>query len=354
MRRLIRLALEKKGTTGSNPPTAAAVVKNGEVLAIGVHEGEGKPHAEVLALQKAGKNAKGAELYVTLEPCTHQGKTPPCVTSIYEAGIKRVVYASDDPNPIVRQQPAPPILAAYGLDVVSGVLREEADKLIEIFKKNITKHLPFVLMKAGMSLDGKIALSNKESKYITNARALQKAHQLRKECGAVMVGPGTVRADNPFLNLRYRFENYSAPKRIIIDLKASLQLHYNVFLPSAEVVWVVSQTAKVPPGLPSHITVFRHADIKGCLNWSQLLTDLFKAGIRGVMLEGGQTLFTSALQAGVIDRVDVVLAPKLLGGKAMSLLGDWEVGSLSDAIQLARITSRRFGDNIWLSGYLDS
>ncbi len=352
MKKLIRMASRHKGLTGYNPPTAAAVVKNGEILGLGCHEYEGGPHAEVLALKQAGHHASGADLYVTLEPCTHFGKTPPCAKALVEAGIKRVFYACDDPNPDVRKKPAASYLNPHHIEVVSGVLKNDAEHLIDIFTKNILTKTPFILMKAGISLDGKIALSHGESKYITNSKTLKKVHQLRKECGAVMVGPGTVRADNPFLNLRYGFEKYPNPKRIIIDLKASLSFSYNVFLPTAEVLWVVSSEAGVPANIPSHIHVVRTAVYQNEIVWEDVLPTLYKHGVTGILFEGGQTLFTHALRSKIVDRLDVSVAPKLLGGKAMSLLGNWEVESLDKAICLDRISVTRFGDNVWISGKL--
>ncbi len=350
MQRLIRLAAKKKGQTWPNPFVAAAVFKDNQVISIGVHQKSGGPHAEVIALQKAGAQAQGASLMITLEPCTSSGKTPPCVEAIQKAGIKAVIFAALDVNPALQKRPATPILEAAGISVRSGLRRSEAEILNEIFIKNMTQKMPWVILKAGCSLDGKIALSNKESKYITHEPSRKVVHQLRQECGAVLVGSGTVLADDPELTVRFGLLKGPQPARILLDSRGRLPLTAKVFTNNAQVFWIMAPEAQPPQTLPSHITLLKIPFHNRQVSWPDLLKTLYQHGICAVLVEGGQHVFTSALQAKVIDQLEISFAPALLGGKALSLLDDaWEVPDLTQKIVLNFESVRKIGPDIWVS-----
>lgn len=353
MQKLIRLAKKQKGLTFPNPVTAAAVINYGKIVGIGVHQKAGQPHAEILAIRNAGNHVKGATLIVTLEPCTMQGQTPACTQAIIAAGISKVIYAVDDPNPLVRKNPARIYLEAAGIEVQSGLLESQAKALNDVFFKNMSQKLPWVIMKSGMSLDGKIALSTGESKYITHEPARKAVHRLRRECGAVLVGAGTVRADNPFLNLRFGLEKgYPTPARIVLDPKGTLSLQCNVFLPDARVFWIQDPQTKIDGklSLPSHIIRLTPPHDNGKVCWKPLLKLLFEHQIYAILVEGGQRVFTSALQAGVVDQIELSYAPVFLGGAAMPVLDQaWEVSSLQNRVKLKITSQKRVGPDLWVS-----
>jgi diaminohydroxyphosphoribosylaminopyrimidine deaminase/5-amino-6-(5-phosphoribosylamino)uracil reductase len=227
MQRALRLAKKGMGTTSPNPMVGSVVVKNGEIVGEGFHRKAGEAHAEIIALESAGQRAKGAELYLTLEPCIHYGKTPPCVEALIKAGVERAVIAMQDPNPLVAGQAIKKLKKA-GVDVTVGVMREEAKKLNEVFIKYITTKRPFVIGKIAQSLDGKVALSTGESKWITSEPARVKVHELRSWCDAVMVGIGTMLADDPLLTCRLPGKRKSQT-RIIVDSTAKIPLDARIF-----------------------------------------------------------------------------------------------------------------------------
>ena len=356
---LIKLAAKQKGKTSPNPVVASAVVRDGVVLAYGVHKGAGNPHAEVEALTQAGEAAKGSTLYVTLEPCTYWGKTPPCTKAIIESGISEVVYAVDDPNPSVRHHPARHILEAAGIKVRQGVLANEAQVLNEVFFKNKLAQKPFVTLKAGISLDGKIALSNFESKYITGTASLRQDHRLRREHDAMLIGSGTILADNPSLNVRFGLlkPGFKNPIKIILDLHARVQPHLNVFSHNKDtkVIVVVSQNlvgeARVKD-LGKVAQLWFLPEEKGHFVWEALLNKAYAEGIFSLLIEGGRGIYTSALEAGVVDKFQFFIAPKILGGAGdIGVFAGKNHNLLSDVTQLAHVTSRKMGSDIWVTGY---
>ncbi len=310
MKTLLRLASKQCGRTAPNPVTAAAVVRDGQVISTGVHQGAGLPHAEIEALKKAGSSAKGATLYVNLEPCTHWGKTPPCTDAIIKAGIAKVVYAIDDPNPTVRKNPARQILEGAGIQVESGVMRDEALLVNEVFFKNQLFQKPFVTMKVGMSLDGKIALESGESKYITSLPSRRLVHRMRAQTGAILVGVNTMAIDKPKLDVRLAPAGSPQPKIIEVNPRE--------------------------------------------LNWDDFLKNLYREGICSVLIEGGNKVYTSALEAGVIDKLVCFIAPKILAGdKSLSVFGGKGVPTLDRAYALSHVSVRRAGNDIVATGYLN-
>jgi len=356
MRRALELAALARGKTSPNPLVGAVVVKDGVIVGEGYHRKAGTPHAEVIALQEAGARAKGADLYVSLEPCCHYGRTPPCTKAIIEAGIKRVVVACEDPNPLVAGKGIE-ILRQAGITVDVGVLREEARRLNEVFFKYITTGRPFVTLKAAMSLDGKIATFTGDSKWITGEQARQYAHQMRAEHDAVMVGIGTVLADDPLLTVRLPGED-RRPLRVIVDSRLRIPLESRIVL-----------TAK---GFPTVVAAVRHegnqgkkksleergvevwelpAD-RGRVDLKALLGELGKREVTSVLLEGGATLNASALEAGVVDKFVFFIAPKIIGGsRAPGPVGGNGAKKIEDAWLVSELEFTKVGEDLMITCY---
>ena len=251
MKKLLLLAEKQKGKTGKNPMVAAAVYNDFQhVISMASHQAEGSSHAEVLALNYAGSQAENQHLMITLEPCTHVGSTPPCIEAIIRSKVKRVVYAVDDPNPNVRKNPAAALLKEAGIQVVTPFMPDEAANVNAVFFKNQTTNLPFVTMKMALSLDGKIAPSNRHSQYLTGPRSLKQVHRLRREHDAILVGSGTISHDDPKLTVRYNLlkEGYSNPIQIILDPTLSCPLDAKLLrvssskTPETRVIFVCNNT----------------------------------------------------------------------------------------------------------------
>jgi len=352
--KLIRLAATKKGYTTPNPLVAAAVVKDEKIIALGVHAQAGEPHAEVFALKKAGDQALGADIYVVLEPCTHYGKTPPCTEAIIKAGIKRVFYALDDPNPLVKSNPAKTILNKHNIEVIK-INSPKAAVLNEVFIKNQTQKKPFVSLKLGMSLDGKIALPDGRSKYITSEKSLNYVHKLRVEHDAILVGINTVLQDNPQLNIRFIKTKNKKLYKIILDSGLKIPVDAKV-LDSADVI-IFTKTGVNPEKISALqqkakiITV--DTETNGTLNWNQMLDNLFKLGIMSVLIEGGKQVFTSAITAGIVDKLYVFIAPKLLlGEKSIFPFGGQSVPELDQAIQITNLQVKYLNPDVLIMGNL--
>lgn len=355
MRRLIKQAQKWEGFTRPNPMVAAAVVRDNKVIATGAHKQAGQSHAEAIALKKAGDQAKGATLYVTLEPCTHTGKTPPCTDAIIAAGIREVIYAVEDPTKKVRQNPADDLLKKAGIIVKKGLCREEAILLNDVFFKNARTSLPFVTLKVGMSLDGKIALPSNESKYITDVTSRVHAHRLRGQASAIIVGRQTVMIDNPLLDTRLA-PGYPAPTKIILDSTLQLSPASKLFEGKTPVMIITG------PDIPkSAQDCFKNkADIiqvshetSGNLAWHEILESLYTKGITHVLIEGGSQVYTTALMQDIVDKVVVYIAPKILmGAESLSPFGGPGVPRLLDAKTLCHVKSRFLNPDTMISGYL--
>ena len=315
-------ALDLAATLGSdahpNPRVGALVVKGGRVLGLGAHERYGGPHAEINALRAAGTQTKGATLYVTLEPCSHYGKTPPCVEAILESGVREVVAAGKDPNPLVSGRGLA-ILKRSGIRVRSGVLSAEAEALNEAhFHANRAKR-PLVILKAAITLDGRITTDQGKSQWITGASARLAAHQLRSQCDAILVGSGTLEADNPSLAVRApgwkRRDGF--PFRVLLDTGLSLK-------PSAKILKGDQGTlvfcgprasqAKERALQKAGAQVLRVGLRKGRLSLPQVLQSLLQNGVKQLLVEGGAEVHGAFLREKLADRVVLFMAPKLLGG----------------------------------------
>jgi len=342
MNRLIKKAEGKKGFTGKNPTVAAAIVKEGRILAEGVHEGDYKPHAEIVALNAFNGDVRGSTLYVTLEPCTHYGKTGPCVEAIVKAGIQKVIYAVKDPNPLVRD--ARSILEEKGIEVCSGLLEREATQLNEVFFTNIRHKRSFVHVKMAQSLDGKIALSNYQSRSISGEKAKKWVHDLRQRHDAILVGSQTVMKDNPELTARYH-PIQKQPVRIILDRKGETPLLSKVVQMKEVPTWIVTNCPN--PKWPSHVQVMP------VLPLPELLKGLYEKGIKSILVEGGSGVVASFMQSDCVDKISLILSPMIIGDNlALSGLKWREVSRLDQALRLHEVKLKKAGDDFILSGYV--
>jgi len=353
MQRALRLAKKGMGTTSPNPMVGCILVKNGEIIGEGFHGKAGEAHAEIIALESAGQRAKGAELYLTLEPCSHYGKTPPCVEAIIKAGVKRVVIAMQDPNPLVAGQGIEKLKAA-GIDVTVGVMEEEAKKLNEIFTKYITTKRPFVIGKIAQSLDGKIALSTGESKWITSEPARVKVHELRRYCDAVMVGIGTMLADDPLLTCRLPGKRKN-PIRIIIDSTAKIPLDAQIFENgNGRIILATTDMAdkkKIKALRSKKLDVIETNAKEGKVNLIQLFGILGNMEITSVLVEGGSRLLASLIKERLIDKLIIFLAPIFLGGSGLSSIGDLFINELKKAPRFKFQSIKQVGNDLMLEVY---
>jgi diaminohydroxyphosphoribosylaminopyrimidine deaminase/5-amino-6-(5-phosphoribosylamino)uracil reductase len=336
----------------------ALVVRRGQVIGSGYHRRFGGPHAEVHALRRAGSAARGADLYVTLEPCSHHGKTPPCVDRVIASGIKRVVVGQVDPNPRVRGRGIRRLRAA-GIEVVTGVLRAECSALNEAFSKHVTTGLPLVTLKAAMTLDGKIATRTGDSKWISCEQSRRLVHLLRAEADAVMVGIGTVEADNPRLTVRLGRKRTRDPLRIVVDSRLRIDPGCNLLKSGCAVGTMIVTGTSSAASPQADMLRSRGAEVLGCrmkgrrIDLKHLMGLLGKRGISHIVLEGGATLIGEALRAGIVDRAMLFYAPKILGGSdAVGLASGRGPTAITGCMQLKGMSVRTIGNDILVEGRL--
>jgi len=354
MKRALTLAARARGRTSPNPMVGAVIVKGGRIIAEGYHRRAGTPHAEAIAIEGAGRRARGSTLYVNLEPCCHTEKrTPPCTGKIIRAGIKRVVVAMVDSNPMVSGRGISE-LRSSGISVDVGVMEEKAMELNEAYIKYITTKRPFVILKLGQSMDGKIATAQGESKWITGERARQAVHRLRDEVDAVMVGIGTILKDNPSLDCR--INGGRNPYRIVLDSRLRIPLNSKVLGHGDRKTIVV--TTKGAWGKISKIEatgsrVIIVSEKGGRVDMGGLMDELGRMGIMSVMIEGGSSIAASALSEGIVDKVMFFIAPVIIGGiDAIPSVGGRSPLSLKDSIRIKRIRIKRVGEDILFEGYI--
>jgi len=355
MQQALELAARGKGKTSPNPMVGALVVKGGNVISRGYHRKAGTPHAEIIALRKAGPKAKGATLYVTLEPCCHTDKkTPPCTNSIISAGIQTVIVAMVDPNPKVSGKGIKELRNA-GIKTKVGVLKSEASKLNEAFAKYITTKEPFVILKIAQSLDGKIATAKGESKWITGEKARHRVHLLRNEIDALLVGIGTVQKDNPSLDCRIK--GGLNPYRVIVDSTLKISSHAKA-LQYTDNKTVIATTDKASRNKILKLTKLgaRVLTIKSNqdrVDLKSLMKELGKMGITSVLIEGGSSMSASALAAGIVDKAMFFVAPKIIGGvDAIPSVGGKSPALLKRAAQLRDLNAIQIGEDILLEAYM--
>jgi diaminohydroxyphosphoribosylaminopyrimidine deaminase/5-amino-6-(5-phosphoribosylamino)uracil reductase len=356
MRKAINLAKKGRGLTSPNPMVGAIVVKDGNIIAEGYHVKAGTPHAEVIALNSAGSRAKGATLYVNVEPCCHTNKrTPPCTTAIIEAGIHRVAVSMIDPNPEVAGQGIETLQKA-GIIVDVGILKRQAEQLNEVFQKYITVKKPYVILKVAQSLDGKIATASRESKWITGPVSLQNAHQLRHDYDAILVGSGTVKDDDP--SLTARTPEGKDPVRIILDSNLTIPLNAKVLTQKSTAVTLIATTPKADKTRIKQVEetgakVLVLPEKDGMVDLKVLMDELGRMDISSVLIEGGATVNNSALRSGIVDKVVFFIAPMIMcGHDAISSVGGLCPESLQSAIKLTDLKVRRSGDDLMVEGYV--
>ena len=361
MQKALELAARGRGRTSPNPMVGAVIVKGGDIIAADFHKKAGAPHAEILALKKAGKRARGSTLYISLEPCCHTDKrTPPCTGAIIRAGIKRVAVAMIDPNPKVSGMGLKELRKA-GIETVSGIMRNEALKLNEVFIKYITEKRPFVILKVAQSLDGKIATAGGVSKWITGEQARKHVHKLRNEVDAVLVGIGTVKKDDPSLDCRIK--GGRNPYRVIADSGLDIPLSAKV-LKHNDNRTIIATVHQGPKHNRAHqrkagllenmgVQVLTVKEKDGKIDLRSLMKKLAGLEITSVMIEGGSAINASALSSGIVDKVMLFTAPKIIGGAdAISSIGGESPVLLTNAFSINDLQVTKIGDDLLLEGYL--
>ncbi len=356
MKMALELAKKGEGFVAPNPMVGAIVVKDGEIIGNGYHEKYGEKHAERNALLSCVKSPVGSTMYVTLEPCCHHGKQPPCVDAILEAGISKVVIGSLDPNPLVSGKGVR-ILQEQGVKVITNVLKDECDKLNEDFFYYIRTGNPFVTMKYAMTMDGKIAAHTGLSKWITGESAREHVHKQRKRNQAIMVGVGTVLADNPLLNCR--MENGRNPIRIICDTKLRTPIDSNIVNTANEIPTLLATCCNESEKWDKYINKgcqIVHIDEKdGVVDLKKLVITLGRMEISSIMLEGGSQLNWSALHEGIVQKVHTYIAPKLLGGmKAKSPVEGIGFSSPDESVRLNISNIVRLGEDFLIESEVES
>jgi diaminohydroxyphosphoribosylaminopyrimidine deaminase / 5-amino-6-(5-phosphoribosylamino)uracil reductase len=345
----LRLARRGLGRTTPNPAVGAVVMRNGRIVGRGFHRRAGGPHAEVFALAEAGARTRGATLYVTLEPCSHFGRTPPCAADVVAAGIRRVVVGTVDPNPRVRGRGIGRLRRA-GLRVEVGAREAECRELNEDFEKLVTTGLPFVVLKLAATLDGRIATRSGDSRWVTGAAARRRVHEMRDRWDAILVGSETVLADDPELTCRLR--GGRDPVRVVVDGRLRVPFRARVYRDAAERVRVYtlaggSAAAERLRGLG--VIVRRGGgDRRGSLR--RVLVDLAGAGLKSVLIEGGGRVAARALGEGLVDRLELFLAPKIVGGDGRPVIGDLGIRRMAQALTLHDVRVERVGPDVWIRG----
>lgn len=358
----LRLAAKGRGTTSPNPMVGALVVRQGRIIGQGFHLRPGAHHAEILALRQAGKLARGATLYVTLEPCCHLKKrTPPCVPEIVRSGVRRVVVAMPDPNPSVKGRGIKQ-LRQSGISVTIGVAQQEAEELNKSYCHWMKTGRLYVTLKAGMTLDGKLATATGESRWITGEPSRREAHQLRRDVDAVLVGVGTVFTDDPSLTARTgaRLETLASrqPLRIIVDSRLRTPLKSRILTQQEIAKTVIATTAAAPRERRSAfekigIEVLTLPSVQDRVSLSALLKLLGRRGMMSLLVEGGSEMNAAMLKAKLVDHIRLYMAPLLLGGEnAKGVVGGKSPARLAGAIKLRHVVTRSVGDDIVVEGDL--
>ena len=358
----LRLAAKGQGTASPNPMVGAVVVKQGRIIGRGFHLRPGTPHAEILALQRAGTRARGATLYVTLEPCCHLKKrTPPCVPDILRSGVSRVVMAMQDPNPSV-QGKGTAALRRAGLSVTVGLARSQAEELNKAYCYWMKTGRPYVTLKAGMTLDGQLATASGESRWITGELSRREVHLLRKSVDAVLVGVGTVLMDNPALTVRTGagLEKLTSrqPLRIVVDSRLRIPLKAQVLALQDKARTLLATTAAAPVARrlalqKKGIEVLIVPAVHDQVSLPALLKELGRRGITSLLVEGGGEVNAAMLRAKLVDHVRLYMAPLLLGGQnAKGVIGGVSPTGLKGAIQLCHVTTRLVGNDLVVEGDL--
>lgn len=357
MKQALDLAGKGMGFVNPNPLVGAVIVKDGQIIGRGWHEYFSGPHAEVNAIKDAKGNTENATLYVSLEPCSHYGKTPPCSLEIIRNKFTRVVVGCEDPNPLVAGRGIEMIRNA-GIEVQSGILEKEGKELNEVFFKFISTQTPFVVMKTAMSLDGKITTKTGDSKWVSGEESRKRVHELRNQYSGIMVGINTVIKDDPLLNVRDITGNTKNPIRIVVDSKARISLEAKIINSLEIAPTIIAVTDQAPDEKLSQlkekgawVIVCPEQNIR--VNLKFLMQELAKRNIDSILLEGGGTLNFEAMQQGVVDKVIVFIAPKIIGGtEAITPVEGRGISLLANAVELENLKTIQSGQDIMVEGYL--
>ncbi len=359
MRRAMKLAEKGWGRTRPNPLVGCVIVRDGLVLSEGYHAALGQAHAERAAIEYAqgrGIDLAGATLYVNLEPCSHFGRTPPCASLIIENRLARVVIAMQDPNPLVAGRGIQTLRTA-GIEVTTGMLEREARQLNEIFIKHITTGKPFVILKAAISIDGKIATHTGESKWISGAQSRKLVHRWRSRTAAILVGINTILQDDPSLTTRLPGKRDMDPARIIVDSQGRLTPQHRVFHADSKAPVIVATTSAIDPGLAEQLqqagaTLLFLDGPEGQVDLEALISQLGESGMDSILLEGGGRLNEAFLRAGLVDKIMLFMAPKIIGGSdSIACFHGEGTGRLADAIPVSDLTIIPVGDDFLIEGY---
>lgn len=358
MKRAINLAKKGSGHTSPNPLVGAVIVKDNRIIGEGYHEYYGGNHAEVNAIDSAVEDVAGATIYVTLEPCSHFGKTPPCAKKIVESKLSKVVIGMTDPNPLVAGRGIG-IIEDAGIEVVTGVLEEDVKELNEVFIKYILTKKPFCYMKYAMTLDGKIASWSGDSKWISNEKSRKYVHNIRQRVSAIMVGIGTVLADDPSLTTRRGDKGDKDAVRVILDTRCRIPLDAKVLNLDSKVRTIIATVSTYEEKIEAlkkkgaEIIITPLKDNRIDIEW--LFRELGRMGIDSVLLEGGSTINYSALEAGVVDKVMAFLAPKMIGGEnARTPVEGQGIAYVRNAVKLIDLDIKKFGEDILITARIDS
>jgi len=353
MNKALELAFKAKGKTSPNPAVGAIVVKNDRILASGYHKKTGSAHAEVIALKKAGRRSKDSSLYVTLEPCSHFGRTPPCVDSIIRNRVKKVIIGTKDPNP-VNNGNSIRILRRHGIKVKLGCLEDSSKKINEDFIKYIAKEIPFVTVKVAESLDGKIALSSGDSKWITSQKTRDFSHNLRRLHDAILVGINTVLKDDPLLNCPDKNRRFF---KVIIDSKLRIPLKAKIFSKTSRgkiiIATCLSDSKKFRILSKKGIILIKAPKRKGKVDLEFLLKKLAQLEIMNVLVEGGGQIIGSLFDEGLVDKVMFFVAPKIVGGdNSLTSVAGRGIRTIQKAINLKDIQFKKINTDLLVEGYV--
>lgn len=356
MKMALHLAKKGRGYTSPNPLVGAVIVKGGQVKGRGYHQSIGEAHAEVNAIANAGSEARGATLYVNLEPCNHTGRTPPCTRKILEAGIRRVVFAMEDPNTIAGGGAA--FLKKHGVEVRKGVCEKQAQRLNEAFIKYVQTKRPFVILKCAATLDGRIATRSGDSKWVTGEKARRFVHQLRHGVDAILVGIGTIRADDPSLTTRLDSAKGADPVRIVLDTHLSISPEARILKldSDSDTILVTGRNIseiKKKSVQKRGVRFIQQPDASDQIDLNLLMDQLGSMGIASVLIEGGSRVIASAFSSGIVDKIHFFYAPKILGGDdGVPICTGTGRRLMKESIRIKNIRIRRFDDDVMIEGYI--
>ncbi|MEA3544464.1 MAG: bifunctional diaminohydroxyphosphoribosylaminopyrimidine deaminase/5-amino-6-(5-phosphoribosylamino)uracil reductase RibD [Thermodesulfobacteriota bacterium] len=357
MQRALDLARQGEGRTAPNPPVGAVIVKAGEIVGEGFHPQAGEPHAEIFALRQAGRKGQGGDIYVTLEPCSHHGKTPPCAAALIAAGIKTVYVGVVDPNPQVAGKGIE-MLQKAGIEVQIGILEPECRRLIKPFEKHLSTGLPFTIYKAAMTLDGNTATAMGDSRWVSGVESRRQVHRLRNRVEAIMVGVGTVVNDDPLLNTRIADGSGRDPLRVVVDSQLRISPDCRMLQQQSGgktlIATISLEQTKIASLQNAGAEVVVFSADSGKVPLLALWEELGRRNVQRLLLEGGSKLAEAALNGGLIDQLMLFVAPKLLGGSSMfGIFSGSGCAKMSAAIKLTDVCYQQVGEDLLITGDIE-